>query len=229
MPRSRALGCVIWRVWVAAAGRSPAEPASTRRQLSSRQCLTDATSIGDTLPERPRVTSSRPGTDDLVASIIRLVRPWPGRTQAARARVARDHLEKTASPPLPEHASVEAAGQDATRFVADPRATQVCAPSRTTGRNDAMPMPHRTFAQVAKRRLVGKEGSERVKRSARSWRSCPTTGTAKCRLRTRKSALTRTSDCRRLKEPGWHPAPLVSSFPWLPRSTVCHGDRQVPG
>jgi len=26
-----------------------------------------------------------------------------------------------------------------------------------------MPMPHRTFAQVAKRRLVGKEGSERVK------------------------------------------------------------------
>ena len=26
-----------------------------------------------------------------------------------------------------------------------------------------MPMPHRTFAQVAKRRLIGKEGSERVK------------------------------------------------------------------
>src|SRR5215467_4971318 len=26
-----------------------------------------------------------------------------------------------------------------------------------------MPMPHRTFAQVAKRRLVGKEGSERVR------------------------------------------------------------------
>ena len=25
-----------------------------------------------------------------------------------------------------------------------------------------MPMPHRTFAEVAKRRLVGKEGSERV-------------------------------------------------------------------
>ena len=26
-----------------------------------------------------------------------------------------------------------------------------------------MPMPHRTFAQVAKRRLIGKEGSDRVK------------------------------------------------------------------
>ena len=26
-----------------------------------------------------------------------------------------------------------------------------------------MPMPHRTFAQVAKRRLVGKEGTERVR------------------------------------------------------------------
>ena len=26
-----------------------------------------------------------------------------------------------------------------------------------------MPMPHRTFAQVAKRRLVGKEGRERVR------------------------------------------------------------------
>ena len=25
-----------------------------------------------------------------------------------------------------------------------------------------MPMPHRTFAEVAKRRLVGKEGSDRV-------------------------------------------------------------------
>ena len=26
-----------------------------------------------------------------------------------------------------------------------------------------MPMPHRTFAQVAKRRLVGKEGKERIR------------------------------------------------------------------
>ena len=26
-----------------------------------------------------------------------------------------------------------------------------------------MPMPHRTFAQVAKRRLVGKEGRERIR------------------------------------------------------------------
>ena len=36
------------------------------------------------------------------------------------------------------------------------------APSRTSGRRNAMPMPHRTFAEVAKRRLVGKEGRERV-------------------------------------------------------------------
>jgi hypothetical protein len=27
----------------------------------------------------------------------------------------------------------------------------------------AMPMPHRTFAQVAKRRLTGKEGRERIR------------------------------------------------------------------
>ncbi len=40
-----------------------------------------------------------------------------------------------------------------------------------------MPMPHRTFAEVAKRRLVGKEGSERSRRSVRSWRSCRATGT----------------------------------------------------
>ena len=26
-----------------------------------------------------------------------------------------------------------------------------------------MPMPHRTFAQVAKRRLIGKEGRERIR------------------------------------------------------------------
>ena len=26
-----------------------------------------------------------------------------------------------------------------------------------------MPMPHRTFVQVAKRRLVGKEGTERIR------------------------------------------------------------------
>jgi hypothetical protein len=26
-----------------------------------------------------------------------------------------------------------------------------------------MPMPHRTFAQLAKRRLVGKEGRERIR------------------------------------------------------------------
>jgi hypothetical protein len=37
---------------------------------SFRQAVTDASSIGDTLPKRPRATSSRPEADDLVASII---------------------------------------------------------------------------------------------------------------------------------------------------------------
>jgi len=37
---------------------------------SRRQSVTDATSIGETLPPRPRAASSRPGTGDLVASII---------------------------------------------------------------------------------------------------------------------------------------------------------------
>ena len=36
------------------------------------------------------------------------------------------------------------------------------APSPHDRKEEAMPMPHRTFAEVAKRRLVGKEGSERV-------------------------------------------------------------------
>jgi uncharacterized protein len=35
--------------------------------------------------------------------------------------------------------------------------------SRVIGREIAMPMPHRTFAQVAKRRLTGKEGRERIR------------------------------------------------------------------
>jgi hypothetical protein len=36
------------------------------------------------------------------------------------------------------------------------------ASSREVGKEIAMPMPHRTFAQMAKRRLVGKEGRERI-------------------------------------------------------------------
>jgi small GTP-binding protein len=36
-------------------------------------------------------------------------------------------------------------------------------PSRVIVREIDMPMPHRTFAQVAKRRLVGKEGRERIR------------------------------------------------------------------
>jgi hypothetical protein len=38
---------------------------------SRRPSVTDATSIGDGLPPRPEAASSRPGTDDLVASTIR--------------------------------------------------------------------------------------------------------------------------------------------------------------
>ena len=48
-----------------------------------------------------------------------------------------------------------------TRAPADGRAARALPPA-TIGRRTAMPMPHRTFAEVAKRRLVGKEGSERV-------------------------------------------------------------------
>ena len=55
---------------------------------------------------------------------------------------------------------MEAAGQDA-------HLTQVevaRAPSRTSERKViAMPMPHRTQMQLIKRRLVGKDGSERVR------------------------------------------------------------------
>jgi len=32
-----------------------------------------------------------------------------------------------------------------------------------------MPMPHRTFAQVAKRRLIGKEGRERIREVNALW------------------------------------------------------------
>jgi hypothetical protein len=40
---------------------------------SRRPSVTDATSIGDGLPPRPRAASSRPGTDDLVASTIQRI------------------------------------------------------------------------------------------------------------------------------------------------------------
>jgi hypothetical protein len=37
---------------------------------SRRQAATDAASIGDVLPPRPRAASPRPGADDLMASTI---------------------------------------------------------------------------------------------------------------------------------------------------------------
>jgi hypothetical protein len=48
----------------------PEEPSASRRPR-----LTDATSIGESLPPRPRAASSRPGDDDLVASTISRTRP----------------------------------------------------------------------------------------------------------------------------------------------------------
>ena len=65
--RLRDLACLGRYHW-AESGGAGLRPAFA----SCRQGVTDAASIGDTLPARPRATSSRPGTDDLMASII-----WP--------------------------------------------------------------------------------------------------------------------------------------------------------
>jgi hypothetical protein len=43
---------------------------SPENHASPRRHLTDATSIGEAPPRRPRPLSSRPGRDDLVESII---------------------------------------------------------------------------------------------------------------------------------------------------------------
>jgi hypothetical protein len=39
-------------------------------RASRRQAATDAVSIGDVLPSRPRAASPRPGADDLMAATI---------------------------------------------------------------------------------------------------------------------------------------------------------------
>ncbi len=63
-----------------------------------------------------------------------------------------------------------------------------------------MPMPHRTFAQVAKRRLTGTEGSERVRVITVAPRpSCPTIATARtptCASGSRASSTARASGRR---------------------------------
>src|SRR5437762_13694762 len=59
------LAC-LGRVRRAQAGGAGLHPA----RASCRQSVTDATSIGDGPPPGPRATSSRPETDDLVASTI---------------------------------------------------------------------------------------------------------------------------------------------------------------
>src|SRR3954468_189664 len=69
---------------------------------------------------------------------------------------------RPADRPLPRPASEEGAGSDA-----GPRRATSCGASwrrlPRSRRRWAMPMPHRTFAQLAKRRLVGKEGRERIR------------------------------------------------------------------
>jgi hypothetical protein len=65
--RLRDLACLgRGRIRRAAAG-GVAAPAP---DASRRQAVTDATSIGDVLPPRPRAASSRPGAGDLMASTI---------------------------------------------------------------------------------------------------------------------------------------------------------------
>jgi hypothetical protein len=65
--RLRDLACLgRARIRRAAAG-GVAAPAP---RASRRQAATDATSIGDVLPSRPRAASPRPGASDLMASII---------------------------------------------------------------------------------------------------------------------------------------------------------------
>jgi len=49
----------------AAGGVAASAPGASRRQA-----VTDAPSIGDVLPPRPRAASSRPGAGDLMASTI---------------------------------------------------------------------------------------------------------------------------------------------------------------
>ena len=49
-----------------ACSAAPLEPSAARRQPAA-----DASSIAGDLPPRPRAASSRPATDDLVASTIR--------------------------------------------------------------------------------------------------------------------------------------------------------------
>ena len=51
--------------------RSGRFAACTAPSASRRPSVTDATSIGDGVAARPRAASSRPGTDDLVASTIK--------------------------------------------------------------------------------------------------------------------------------------------------------------
>jgi hypothetical protein len=65
----------IWRVWAAPGpstrpGGRAADPSASRAQAAF-----DAVSIGGVLITRPRAASSRPETDDLMASLIFATEP----------------------------------------------------------------------------------------------------------------------------------------------------------
>ena len=95
---------------------------------------------------RPAVYPAR----DMTAPLGR--RPW----DAWFATIS----NRTAEPPLPHTASEEGAG----RTRAATAAVSVASRRRPARAKEmTMPMPHRTFAQVAKRRLAGKEGRERIR------------------------------------------------------------------
>jgi hypothetical protein len=60
----------IWRVWAAPGLLDRPTGRSSSPFASRAQPLTDATSVGNGLIRRPRAASSRPETDDLMASTI---------------------------------------------------------------------------------------------------------------------------------------------------------------
>jgi len=61
----------IWRVWAApVTAGMPLRGLPTVPSASRRQAATDAASIGDVLPARPRAASPRPEAHDLMASAI---------------------------------------------------------------------------------------------------------------------------------------------------------------
>src|SRR5262249_29512235 len=77
---------------------------------------------------------------------------------------SRSHCIKPADPPLPAQRPRKRRDRGALVARPHPRpAGGAPPPARRERKVIAMPMPHRTQMQVIKRRLVGKEGGERIK------------------------------------------------------------------